>query len=270
MRHHQISFLKGNIHCVSEGKGRCIVLLHGFLGSVEVWKHVIPILSKSFKVIAIDLPGHGKSDCFGYAHSMELMADAVHQVLKYFKIKKCVMIGHSMGGYVSLAFAQKYPEMLKGLCLFHSTAYPDSEEKKKDRNRAIKIVKNNPSLFIRPMIKNLFSKKNIKYLKEEIQLATRVALQTPVQGIIAALIGMRDRPSYIRILKESTFPIMMIIGKYDNVLPYTILQEQCELIQNKECLFLEYDGHYGLLENPKYTGIAIRKFARKCFNTIKN
>jgi pimeloyl-ACP methyl ester carboxylesterase len=266
MNSNTVSFLKGNIHYYTQGKGRCIVLLHGFLGSSEIWKKIVPILSKSYKVVCIDLPGHGKSDCLGYAHSMELMADAVFAVLKKLRIIKCVMVGHSMGGYVTLAFAKKYPEYLKGFCLFHSTAHPDSEEKKKDRNKAIKIVRNNPRLFIKPMIKNLFAKRNIKYLSDEIKFATDIALKTPVQGIIAALVGMRDRPSYISVLSDANYPIMMIIGKQDNVLPYNVLLEQCELIKEKHCLFLEYDGHFGMLENPNATGIALRQFARKCFN----
>ncbi|RME19850.1 MAG: alpha/beta fold hydrolase [Bacteroidetes bacterium] len=265
MTSHVIPFLKGNIHCISEGKGRCIVLLHGFLGSTEIWKYTIPYLSKSYKVIAIDLPGHGKTDCFGYAHSMELMADAVHAVLKYFRIKNCVLIGHSMGGYVALAFTKKYPHIIKGLCLFHSTAYPDTEEKKKDRNRAIKIVQKNSALFVRPMIRNLFAKNNLKYLKEELKMATRIALNTSPQGIIAALIGMRDRPSSVTFIQETRLPILLIIGKKDNVLPFESLLQQCEMIQNKECLILEYDGHFGMLENPKATALAIRKFVRKCF-----
>lgn len=262
---HSVPFREGTIYCYTQGRGRCVVLLHGFLGSSEVWEKIIPYLSKSFKVICIDLPGHGRSDCFGYAHSMEFMAEAVHAVLKHFRIKTCVMVGHSMGGYVSLAFAHKYPSYLKGLCLFHSTAYPDTEEKKKDRHRAIQIIKSNPKLFVKPMIKNLFSERNRRYLKEEIQWATKIALRTSPQGMIAALIGMRDRPSYIRVLKEAPYPIMIIIGKQDQVLPYSSLLEQCALIPHKHCLLLEYDGHFGQLENPHATGRALRTFARQCF-----
>ncbi len=265
METHVVPFLGGNIYCYTQGKGPCVILLHGFLGASEVWKYVIPYLSKSFKVLCMDLPGHGKSDCFGYAHSMELMADAVKAMLKHFHIRSCVVIGHSMGGYVALAFAKKYPEMVKGLCLFHSTALPDSEEKKKDRNKAIKIVKHNPKLFIQPTIKNLFSQRNLKYLKEELKMTIHIALHTPVQGIIAALIGMRDRPSSLRFIQSATFPIMFVIGKQDNVLPYASLLEQCEQVPHKECLFLEYDGHYSQLENPRATGIALRQFSRKCF-----
>lgn len=266
MKTHHVPFLNGNIHCYTQGKGNCIVLLHGFLGSSEIWKYISPYLVKSFKVISIDLPGHGKSDCFGYAHSMELMADAVHTVLKHFKIKKCVIVGHSMGGYVALAFAKKYPEKIYGLCLFHSSALPDNEEKKKEREQAISIIKKNPSLFIKHTIRNLFSKKNLPYLKEELKLATQIAMKTSPQGIIAALIGMKDRPSSIKLITEAQYPIMMIIGKYDNVLPEQILLEQYQMIPYKKCLYLEHDGHFGLLENPRVTGIAIRQFARNCFH----
>ncbi len=265
MKEYKISFFNGNIYSYTQGKGRAIVLLHGFLGSSTVWEKISPYLSKSFKVILIDLPGHGKSDCFGYAHSMELMAETVLAVLKKLRIRKCVLVGHSMGGYVALTFAKKYPQYLKGLCLFHSTAYPDTEEKKKDRNNAIRIIKKKPQVFIKPMIKNLFSKKNISYLKEEIKLATNIALKTPPQGIIAALIGMRDRPSSINTLKQLQIPIMMVIGKHDNVLPEETLLEQYNEIPNKHLLYLEHDGHYSQLENPKVTGKALRKFARMCF-----
>ncbi len=268
MTEQNVSFLKGNIHYYTAGKGRCVFLLHGFLGSYEVWKYIVPHLSKSFKVVVIDLPGHGNSSCLGYAHSMELMADAVYAVMRHLKVKKCVIAGHSMGGYVALAFAKKYPGYMKGLCLFHSTALPDSEEKKKDRNRSIKIIQSNPALFVKPTIKNLFSKKNIPYLKEELKLATKIALHTSVQGMIAAIIGMRDRPSYINIIKNTEYPVMMIIGKYDNVLPEKTLLEQCTYIKNKSCLYLEHDGHFGLLENPKYTAVAMRKFIRYCFKQV--
>lgn len=266
MNEHLIPFLNGKIHAYSTGKRHCVVLLHGFLGSSRVWEKIVPFLSKSFKVVLIDLPGHGNTDCFGYAHSMELMADAVQHVLKKLRIKTCVFVGHSMGGYVTLAFAKKYPEYIRGFCLLHSTAYPDSEEKKKDRNKAISIIKKNPKIFIRPMIKNLFAKKNLAYLKEEVTLATNIALRTTPQGIIAALIGMRDRPSYIQVLKDAPYPIMMVIGKYDNILPEKVLLEQYQLIPNKYLLYLEHEGHFSQLENPNAVGKALRKFARVCFN----
>ena len=95
-----IKFKEGRIAYTSSGKGRAIVLLHGFLGSASIWEQTKNALSKQFKVICIDLPGHGESDCFGYMHSMELMAQSVKAVMDKLRFKKYVLVGHSMGGYV--------------------------------------------------------------------------------------------------------------------------------------------------------------------------
>jgi pimeloyl-ACP methyl ester carboxylesterase len=122
-------FKKEKVSFLDKGKGRVVVLLHGFLGSSQLWEKTIADLSKSYRVIAIDLPGHGKTPCFGYAHSMDLMAKCVKAVMDSLRLKKYVIIGHSMGGYAGLAFADLFPDHLKGLCLFHSSSYPDSDEK---------------------------------------------------------------------------------------------------------------------------------------------
>jgi len=177
------------------GKGRVVVLLHGYLGSHKIWEQTISHLSKVFRVIAIDLPGHGSTSCYGYAHSMELMAKCVKAVMDHLRLKKYVIIGHSMGGYVGLAFADLFPDHLKGLCLFHSTAFADSQEKKQDRLRAVSAVKANRNIYTKNTIKNLFATKNLKYLKDEVSFATKIAKGTSKQGIIAALYGMKDRQS---------------------------------------------------------------------------
>lgn len=247
------------------GKGKTIVLLHGYLGSHKIWEQTIHNLSKSYRVIAIDLPGHGNTECFGYAHSMELMAKCVKAVLDFLRLKRYVLIGHSMGGYVGLAFADLYPDNLKGLCLYHSSAYADSEEKKKDRLRAIAAVKANRNLYTRTTIKNLFASKNIKYLKNELNFATAIAKQTSKKGMVAALLGMMDRPRRDIILGLVEYPIMMVIGELDAVLPYEQLIEQSLLIKNKTVLYLEHDGHFGFLESPQQSNKALRKFLRKCF-----
>jgi pimeloyl-ACP methyl ester carboxylesterase len=248
------------------GKGRVVVLLHGFLGSHEIWKHTITNLSKAYRVIAIDLPGHGETPSFGYAHSMDLMAKCVKSVLDSLKLKKYVIVGHSMGGYAALAFADLFPDNLKGLCLYHSTAYPDSAEKKKDRLRAINAVKSNRGLYTKSTIKNLFAAKNLKYLKEEIAFANNIAKKTNKSGIIAALHGMRDRPGRDIILGLVEYPVMMVIGELDNVLPYNQLLEQATLLKRGTVLYLEHDGHFGFLESPRTSNKSLRKFLRQCYN----
>jgi pimeloyl-ACP methyl ester carboxylesterase len=260
-----ILFKKGTVSFSDQGKGRVVVLLHGFLGSKEIWEKNIPHLSKTFRVIAIDLPGHGQTDCFGYVHSMELMAKCVKKVMDHLRLKKYVIIGHSMGGYAALAFAELFPEYLCGLCLCHSTALPDTEEKKKDRNRAIKLVKANKRVYTKDTIKNLFATKNLKYLKEEIAFATAIAQAVPKQGAVAALEGMKDRPNRDIILGMVSYPVMMIIGEHDNILPYEALLEQSETIRDKTVLLLEHDGHFGFLESPLVVNKALKKFIHKCF-----
>jgi len=197
---------------------------------------------------------------------MELMAKCVKAVMDNLRLKKYVLIGHSMGGYVAMAFADLFPDHLKGLCLYHSTAYADSEEKKKDRLRAIDVVKSNKTLYTNNTIRNLFASKNLKYLKEEVAFAASIAKQTNKQGIIAALHGMRDRPGRDIILGLVEYPIMMVIGEQDNVLPYAQLLEQSQLIKHKHILYLEHDGHFGFLESPKQSNKALRRFLRQCYH----
>lgn len=258
-------FKKGKITFSDTGKGRVVVLLHGFLGSKEIWDSTIRNLSKSYRVIAIDLPGHGQSDCFGYVHTMDLLAKSVKAVMDSLRLKKYIIIGHSMGGYAGLAFAELFPDNLKGLCLYHSTAYADSDEKKRDRARSIKVVKANHKIFTTEVIRNLFATKNVKYLKEEISFAQKIASKTSKQAIIASLEGMKDRPNRDIILGLVEYPIMFVIGELDNVLPASQLLEQTEILKNKHLLYLEHDGHMGFLESPKQSNKALRKFLRACY-----
>jgi pimeloyl-ACP methyl ester carboxylesterase len=263
-----IRFRNDNISFSDEGKGRAVVLLHGFLGSSAIWQPVTEALKNSYRVIAIDLPGHGNSACYGYVHTMELMAGAVKAVIDSLKIKKCVLIGHSMGGYVALAFADMFPDSLKGLCLYHSTAYADTDEKKKDRLRAIEIVRSDKNLYTKSTVRNLFAAKNLKYLKKELSFAAAIAKRTSKRGIVASLRGMRDRPARDIILGVVEYPIMMVIGEHDNVIAPAQLLEQSENIKNLTLLYLEHDGHFGFLESPAASNKALRKFIRKCFYPV--
>lgn len=259
------TFKKGSVTFSDTGKGRVVVLLHGFLGSHQIWENTIAELSKSYRVIAIDLPGHGTTDCFGYVHTMDLLAKCVKTVMDSLRLKKYVIVGHSMGGYVGLAFADLFPDNLKGLCLFHSSAYADSDDKKRDRTRSVRVVKANHKIYTTEVIKNLFATKNAKYLKTEIAFAQKIASKVSKRSIIAALEGMKDRPNRDVILGMVHYPVMMVIGELDNVLPKDQLLEQTQLIKNKHILYLEHDGHMGFLESPKLTIKALRKFLRACY-----
>ena len=243
----KIQFKGITIFYTDAGNGMPVVLLHGFLENSTMWNAFIPELTKKNRVICIDLLGHGNTECLGYIHTMSLMAEAVEAVLKHLDIKQSIFIGHSMGGYVALAFAEKNPDALKGLCLMNSTALPDTEEKKQNRDRAIVAVKQNHKTFIRIAINNLFRPKNRIIFSEKIKEIISEALKTPLQGIVAALEGMKIRPNSLHILQKSSFKKMMIISRRDPALDYNSLIAQTK---NTEVKLVEFpDGHMSHIEN---------------------
>lgn len=229
------------------GKGNAVVLLHGYLENKEMWNAFINEFSKKNRIITIDLLGHGHTDSLGYVHTMEDQADVVHAVLHELKIRKAVFVGHSMGGYVALAFAELYPDFMKGLVLLNSTSKADSEERKKNRDRAIKAVKENYETFVRMSIANLFSEDNRERLYNEIEKVKLEALKTPLQGIVAALEGMKIRKDREVILNFAPYPMLLILGKKDGVLIYDENKGQIE--GTKVVLVTFPDGHMSHIEN---------------------
>ena len=241
------NFKNTKISYTDQGKGTAVVLLHGFLENQSMWKAFIPELVKKHRIITIDLLGHGETECLGYVHTMEDQADMVHHVLHELKIRKAVLIGHSMGGYVALAFAELYPDNVKGIVLQNSTSRADSDERKTNRDRAIVAVKQNYSAFIRMSIANLFSEDNRERLADIIEEVKLEALKTPLQGIVAALEGMKIRKDREVILHFAPYPIQLILGKKDPVLNYDDNLEQIEGTQVQLTTF--EDGHMSHFEN---------------------
>lgn len=243
------------------GKGTAVVLLHGFLENKTMWDVYVQELSKKNRIITIDLLGHGETESFGYIQTMEENADVVHEVLAKLKIRKAIFVGHSMGGYVALAFAELYPEKMKGLVLLNSTSKEDSSERKKNRDRAIKAVKKDYETFIRLSIANLFSEENREILINEIEAVKTQALKTPLQGIVASLEGMKIRKDREFLLHTTTFPKLLIIGKKDPVLNY---DENLEQIKNTDVELVTFpDGHMSSIENREELLIVLKDFFKR-------
>lgn len=243
------------------GKGTTVVLLHGFLENSTMWNAHVEVLAKRNRVVCIDLLGHGQTDCLGYVHSMEDQADMIHHVLHELKIRKAVLVGHSMGGYIALAFAELYPEMMKGLVLLNSTSRADSDERKANRDRAVLAVKQNYTAFIRMSIANLFSENNRELLNDDIELVRKEALKTPLQGIVAALEGMKVRNDREVILHFATYPILLILGKQDPVLNY---EENITQIENTKVELVTFDdGHMSYIENREELTKVLQHFLKK-------
>jgi pimeloyl-ACP methyl ester carboxylesterase len=165
-----------------------------------------------------------------------------------------------MGGYVALAFAELYPKIVKGIVLLNSTAKEDSEERKMNRDRAVKAVKQNYINFVRISIANLFSENNRDRLENEIEKVKLAALKTPLQGIVASLEGMKIRKDRQFILKETDFPKLLILGKKDGVLIY---DENLSQIENTNTELISFpDGHMSHIENKEELEKVIVSFLR--------
>jgi len=235
------------ISFTDSGKGTAVVLLHGFLENKNMWQDFVPILNQKNRVIAIDLLGHGETECIGYVHTMEKNAEIVNAVLKHLKIKKSILIGHSMGGYVGLAFAEIYPNVLKALVLLNSTSRADTDEKKQNRDRAIKTVKQDYETFVRLSIANLFSPDNREKYAVEIENTKVEALKTPLQGIVASLEGMKIRNDREVLLHFTPYKKALVLGKKDPILDFDQTANQIENTDVKLIIFP--DGHMSHIEN---------------------
>lgn len=243
----QLIYKNTTINYTDTGKGTAVVLLHGFLENLSMWDAFVPKLSKRNRIITIDLLGHGQTGSIGYIHTMEDMADAVHAVLQELRIRKVILVGHSMGGYVAMAFAELYPDMIKGIVLQNSSSRADTEEKKNNRERAVKAVKKNASVFVQVAIANLFSEDNREKFGTEIDLLRNQANQTPVQGIIAAIEGMKVRKDREVLLHFAPYPILLVLGKKDQSLPF---HEHADQTDGTTVNLITYpDGHMSHIEN---------------------
>jgi pimeloyl-ACP methyl ester carboxylesterase len=261
-----VKFKNASLHFRDEGKGNAVVLLHGYLESNNIWGRFKTELSQYYRIVSIDLPGHGKSDAICEIQTMEIMADAVEVILNHLDIGRAVIIGHSMGGYVTLAFAEIFPEKTVGYCLFHSHSLADNEEKKVNRNREIELVKSGKKKqIISTNIPRAFANDNLHKFADEVEKARKIALSTTDDGIISTLKGLKARPDRKRVLMESTIPVLIISGKKDNYIPFGIYEQHFNLAQQTDILILENSGHMGFIEEKKKSLEGILEFLIKIY-----
>lgn len=247
------------------GKGTVLVFLHGFCEDSSVWDDFkSDLIEEKKQVICIDLPGFGGSERLPEP-SIDGMAKAVHTVIENLAIEKFILIGHSMGGYVSLAYAERYPEKLLGLGLFHSHPYPDGAEKKLNRSRAIDFIERQSSiLYVKQMIPNLFAP---KFKKSNAFLVDKLiyrASQYQKEAVSDALQAMRDRPDRSEVLNRITCPVLFIIGSEDAAIPRQASLEQTHLPRTASIHILEKVGHMGMFEAQRQTQKIIRDFVAFC------
>jgi pimeloyl-ACP methyl ester carboxylesterase len=240
------------IHYTDSGDGAVIVLLHGYLESSEVWNGFSGKLALSFRVISVDLPGCGLSDVFGEVHSMEFMAMAIKELFDHLGIIKVFLTGHSLGGYVALAFLELFPDLLSGYCLFHSQPFADTPAAIEKRKREIEIVKMGKKNLMYPdNVIKMFASSNLEKFSDALQRSKNIASRIPGEGIIAVLNGMMIRPSRLTFMEEGKVPCLWILGSMDNYIQYDLIQKQVNLPDNAKIVILANSGHMGFVEEEE-------------------
>lgn len=247
--------------CDSEKGEKCVVLLHGYLESLMVWEDFIPHLYKQLRVVTLDLPGHGISVVNGECHTMEYLADVVADLMASLGVERYTVVGHSMGGYVALAVAEKYADRLDGVVLLSSTPNPDTDEKRENRRREIELVKSGKKdLLARVAPEAGFAVVNRPRMKDYIADLTEQVHLTEEEGIVALLNGMIERKDQNEMLQKSAVRQLFILGKQDGYIPMEVAEAMVARHPQAEVAWLEESGHMGFLEQPEACAEALLKF----------
>jgi pimeloyl-ACP methyl ester carboxylesterase len=250
-----------------EGEGIPIMLVHGFGEDGYVWNEVASALSSNYQIIIPHLSGSYLSPIHDLLLvnnlSMESMAEDLLKIIEAEKIDKVVMLGHSMGGYITLAFAEKYSERLLAFGLIHSTSYEDSDVKKQARLKSIEFLKNNTTKsFLEVATPNLFGAQYKETHPEKINELIERASQITEASMMAYLRAMRKRKDRTEILKKTTKPVFFCIGMQDNAVNPEDAITQSKIPTHSQTLILEEAGHQSMMEAPEKLVAAIRKFLK--------
>ena len=260
MQHKNISYQNTNIHYSIYGSGKPVMLLHGFAEDSSIFDAQVNYLKEKYLVIVPDLPGIGKSEMLK-KENVQLIdyAAILKAIIDEEKINSFTLIGHSMGGYITLAYADKYAETLNGFGLFHSSAYADDEAKIATRKKAISFIEQNgTAAFLKTTIPNLFYKpeKSIDDIKTLIEKGNSF----PPEVLIQQYKAMIARPDTTSILKTFNHPILFIIGEHDKAIPFQHSLQQSHLPQMAYVHILRNTGHMGMKEEPDLVNNFMEEF----------
>lgn len=251
------------IHFFEQGEGQPLVLIHGYCETGRMWQDFADILSQDFRVICPDLPGCGDSPISGEQISLEEVAVLLEEWMEENQLENPIVIGHSLGGYVSLALLELMGSRLKGIGLFHSTAYPDDLDKQGMRNRTIIFLKKHGvDTFVTSFVPPLFPENRRAELAGEIENAIQEAKRCSVEGLIAFAGAMRDRKDRLEVLRAYTGPKLMIAGTEDGAVKIQASREQKSAFT--EYVELEGVGHMGMIEAKDHTLNLVRDFVKSC------
>lgn len=257
-----IEYRGGKVSYTVSGEGNELVLIHGYLESAEIWGEFAEKLSERHRVVAVDLPGNGRSSDYDADHTMCFLADSVLAVMEKEKIKKAVVVGHSLGGYVTLNMADRYPERVSGYILFHSHPFPDSDEARDNRSREIGIVESGKKeLLYTVNIPGMFADVNLERFRDAVEKSRLIASSHTDNGIISILKGMMGRKDRTGVLGSGKIPSMVILGRMDNYIDYDTMKDRLPIPANGSVVTLEDSGHMGFIEEMEKSVALVSDFA---------
>ena len=244
-----------------EGSGLPVLLLHGFAEDGRIWNELAPRLSPHCRLLIPDLPGSGQSTLLPGEPSIDALADALKAFIDQLDLEVCVLIGHSMGGYVSLAFAEKYPKQLKAFGFFHSTAAADSEEKRAARRKSIDFIRQHGAApFVGQSTPSLFAAETREQRPALVEETIRRYSGFAAESLVYYYEAMIRRPDRVHVLREFGGPVLFIMGAADTVVPYEQAVKQCHEPMISVIHTLDHSGHMGMLEEPERGSQAIGSF----------
>ncbi|WP_424767958.1 alpha/beta fold hydrolase [Paenibacillus sp. sgz302251] len=247
----------------ADGISETVVLLHGYCGSSAYWESIVETLEQSVRVIAPDLRGHGYSSApDNETYTMEMYADDLAHMLIQLQIHNAIVLGHSLGGYITLAFAEQYAKKLSGFGLIHSTALEDSDTAKQNRDKAVTALEENGVVaFVDGLVPKLFAPGNVEAMAEEIERGKLIGYGTSRQGAIGTARGMKARANRTKVIESANLPVILVAGLNDKIIPV----ESAFAAVNDNTVKVELDsaGHMGMIEQPKELIAAILGFVNK-------
>jgi pimeloyl-ACP methyl ester carboxylesterase len=260
MQEKYVIYKTKNIFYRKYGSGKPVMLVHGFGEDGNIWSNQIAFLQNNFLLLVPDLPGSGKSEMLTENNiAITDYAEVLLAILTEEKITQCCIIGHSMGGYIALAFAKKYPDFLNALGLVHSTAYADTEIKITTRKKAIEFIQANGSqAFLKTSTPNLFWDKEKN--KEAIENLIAEGNNFSQAALVQYYHAMINREETTEVLKTFTKPILFIIGQYDDAVPFADSMQQTYLPSYAYIHILRNAAHMGILEEKEKTNNILADF----------
>lgn len=262
-----ILFQNRRIYYRIEGKGKPVMLLHGFGEDSNIWNQQIKELKENNLIVIPDIPGSGQSELLegkrtldDYAEVIKAIADET--ILKNKRsISSFSLIGHSMGGYITLAFAERYPELLNSFGLFHSSAFADDVQKIETRQKGIRFIKKNGSeSFLKTSIPNLFSAQTKIERPELPGDLLNISKNLSTEALIQYYEAMISRPDRIPVLQTFLKPVLFIIGKFDTAVPLHLSMSQCHIPSISAIHILEHSGHMGMWEEADLSTSYLKQF----------